>query len=287
MTYWQSLRGRLSLLFCVAVRDDPGSSAWPAPGACSNSNEVSTDVRDRWLPNTRLLGDLNNFTSDYRTAEADSLLLSTAAERANTLHEMQSLDQTVTARAARLRAHPPRRGRAALYRQFRATWTAYKASADQVAALSAAGRNAEAATLYRTRRAPPMAPRAICWEQLTEYNVMRAAQASERSVLAFRRARWLMSGGLAARRADAGHRRLRGPALGVAPAARSRPGDAPAGRKRHRGRDRPHRAHRRNRRDGTRDRGVPQQCDRAGAKPARAWRSRRRCWRKNWRTNTT
>ena len=195
MTYWQSLSGRLALLFCVLFATILAlglASAW----SLSNSNEVSTDVRDRWLPNTRLLGDLNNFTSDYRAAEADSLLLSTAAERANTLHELQSLDQTIQRAQREYERIRHDEEELALYRQFRATWTAYKASADQVAALSAAGRNAEAATLYRTASRTTYGAASDLLGELTEYNVMRAAQASERSALAFRRARWLMSGGL-------------------------------------------------------------------------------------------
>ena len=197
MRYWQTLGGRLSLLFfslfaTIALLGLAG--VW----SLSHSNEVSTDVRERWLPNTRLLGDLNNFTSDYRTAEADSLLVSTPAEHAETLHDMQTLDRAI-ARAQqgyeRIRHDGQEFG---LYRKFTAAWTAYKTSADRVTALSSAGRSAEAVTLYRTMSGTTYRAASDLLERLTDYNVMRAAQASEHSVQAFRRARWLMGGGLLA-----------------------------------------------------------------------------------------
>jgi hypothetical protein len=43
-------------------------------GRLTDFNRVSADVRDLWLPNTRFLGDLNNFTSDFRAAEGTNLL---------------------------------------------------------------------------------------------------------------------------------------------------------------------------------------------------------------------
>ena len=164
----------------------------------SNSNEVSTDVRDRWLPNTRLLGDLNNFTSDYRTAEADSLLAATPAELADSLHDVQVLDQAV-ARAQRDYERIPHGAEEAdLYRQFSSTWTAYKALADRVTALAASGHKAEAAEIYRSKSRTTYDAASDLLGRLTDYNVMRAAQASERSVRAYEHARWWMSGALSA-----------------------------------------------------------------------------------------
>ena len=197
MKYRHSLGGRLSLLFLLLFATIVVlglASAW----SLSNSNEVSTDVRDRWLPNTRLLGDLNNFTSDYRTAEADSLLVSTAAERAATLHELQTLDQAITHAQQGYERIRHDGQESDLYRKFSATWAAYKTSADQVTALSSAGRNAEAATLYRTISGTTYNAASDLLGRLTDYNVVQAAQASEHSVLAFRQARWLMIGGLLA-----------------------------------------------------------------------------------------
>jgi len=169
-------------------------SAW----SLGDSNEVSTDVRDRWLPNTRFLGDLNNFTSDYRTAEADSLLASTAAELAASAHDIQVLDQAVIRAQRGYEQIPHNKEDADLYRQFSATWAAYRILAGRVAALSSSGQHAEAATLYQTESRKTYNTASDLLGLLTDHNVAEAARASERSAQAFDQARWLMGGGLAA-----------------------------------------------------------------------------------------
>jgi two-component system, OmpR family, sensor kinase len=121
------------------------ASVW----SLSHSNEVATDVRDRWLPNVRLLGDLNNYTSDYRTAEANSLLAANSQELASSLQEFQLLDQTVQRAQRDYEKIRHGQAEAALYRDFSATWERYKAIAEQVIALSAAGRTADGAAIYR------------------------------------------------------------------------------------------------------------------------------------------
>lgn len=81
--YWKSLRGRMSILFLslfMTITLLGMVGVW----SLHTFNEASISVRDRWLPNTRLLGDLNDFTSDYRTAEADSQLARSAEELAST-----------------------------------------------------------------------------------------------------------------------------------------------------------------------------------------------------------
>src|SRR5579864_9481210 len=58
-------------------------------------NNVSADIADVWLPNTRVLGDLNNYTSDFRAAEGNDLLAD-AAERDPIEREMIDLDRVVS-----------------------------------------------------------------------------------------------------------------------------------------------------------------------------------------------
>jgi signal transduction histidine kinase len=194
--YIRSLRGRLSLLFAAIFATVVLlglASVW----SLSHSNEVSTDVRDRWLPNVRLLGDLNNYTSDYRTAEANSLLAANSQELASSLQEIRLLDQTV--QRAQHDYEQIRHGaeEAALYQDFSATWAKYKTIADQVTALSSAGRNAEAAAVYRTNSRATYDAASDLLGRLTEYNVELAARASERSAAAYDQARWLMAIALA------------------------------------------------------------------------------------------
>src|ERR1700683_2785406 len=61
----------------------------------SNFNLLSADVAEIWLPTTRALGDLNNFTSDFRAIEGSNLLSSDPAEAAETERQMVDLDRTI------------------------------------------------------------------------------------------------------------------------------------------------------------------------------------------------
>ena len=191
-----SIRRRLSLLFfavfaTVLVLGLAG--AW----SLSHSNEVSTDIRKRWLPNVRLLGDLNNFTSDYRTAEANSLLAAGAEDLASSLRDIQTLDQAVirAQREYETIRHGPEE--TALYREFASTWALYKTLADEVTGFRGRGATPEAAALYRARSATTYQAASDLLGRLTEYNVRLAAAASERSAAAYEQAKWLMGAALA------------------------------------------------------------------------------------------
>src|ERR1039458_2657606 len=61
----------------------------------SGFNRSSADVRDIWLPSTRFIGDLNNFTSDFRAAEGRYLLSSTSMESAASKKDIGDLGQAV------------------------------------------------------------------------------------------------------------------------------------------------------------------------------------------------
>jgi len=94
MTNPHSIRFRLSavfLLFFVLVIVLGLFSI----GRLSDFNRVSADIRDLWLPNTRILGDLNNHTSDFRAAEGTLLLSSTPSETAASRQDMRELDGLV------------------------------------------------------------------------------------------------------------------------------------------------------------------------------------------------
>jgi len=64
-------------------------------GRLSDFNRVSADVRDLWLPSTRFLGDLNNFTSDFRAAEGTNLLAASATDFEANEKELNGLDQSI------------------------------------------------------------------------------------------------------------------------------------------------------------------------------------------------
>ena len=74
----------------------------------SNFNRLSADVAEVWLPNTRALGDLNNFTSDFRAIEGSNLLSSDPFEIAATERQMAALDRSIAEAERELRADPAR-----------------------------------------------------------------------------------------------------------------------------------------------------------------------------------
>jgi signal transduction histidine kinase len=191
-----SLRGRLLLLFAAlfaTVLVLGLASVW----SLSHANEVATDVRKRWLPSVRLLGDLNNFTSDYRTAEADSLLAANAGELAASQRDIHTLDQAVARAQSEYETIRHGEEEAALYNEFAATWARYKTIADAVTALSAAGRGAEAASVYRGSSRTTYNTASDLLDRLTGANAALAARASARSAAAYEQARWVMGGALA------------------------------------------------------------------------------------------
>jgi two-component system OmpR family sensor kinase len=160
-------------------------------GRLGDFNRVSADIRDLWLPNTRLLGDLNNFTSDFRAAEGNYLLGSTATETAASQWDMEELDRLV---AQALTGYEQLRhdgADAALYAQFKARWTEYRGIVDKVTELARTDK-AAATALYMARSRTTYTAASDLLGQLTERNVASAHQASVRSQSAFEQARLLI-----------------------------------------------------------------------------------------------
>src|SRR6202161_1813524 len=91
-----SIRARLSLaflfLFLIVI-----ALGLESLGRLSYVNDASAQIRDRWLPNTRALGHLNNLTTDFPAAETAMLRADSANERAAALQQMVYLDRGIAA----------------------------------------------------------------------------------------------------------------------------------------------------------------------------------------------
>src|ERR1043166_7388071 len=159
----------------------------------SDSHRVSADIRDRWPPNTRLLGDLNNFTSDFRAAEGRYLLSQTPAELVATEKEMEQLDGLIgrAQRGYERINNAPADTR--LYDQFKARWSEYRGIVNQVVHLQPTDRHGEAVTLYSTTSQAAYDAASDTLGQLTERNVVAAREAGDRAESAYRQARWLIA----------------------------------------------------------------------------------------------
>jgi signal transduction histidine kinase len=152
----------------------------------SGFDKVSSDIVDLWLPNTRALGDLNNFTSDFRAAEGSSLLATRATDTAAIEREMGQLDVSIAESEARYERIRHDAAESALYARFKTDWSDYRRRVADVLALAHADRRAEAVATYMTTSRAAYDAASDTLGQLTDRNVANAQAASSRTTSAYR-----------------------------------------------------------------------------------------------------
>jgi two-component system OmpR family sensor kinase len=155
-------------------------------------NNVSADIADVWLPNTRVLGDLNNYTSDFRAAEGNNLLSPNATESDAIGREMVELDRAVSQAQGGYERIRHDADEQALYTQFRERWNDYRAVVNQMLELLRSGRKVEAVSAYRTTSQVAYNAASDALGQLTQHAVENAQQAAGRVAVAYQDARWLI-----------------------------------------------------------------------------------------------
>src|SRR6202007_1591947 len=64
-------------------------------GRLNDVNQMSADIRDRWLQTTRLLGDLTTLISDYRAEEGAHLLPQSGPDQEANEREIATLDSQI------------------------------------------------------------------------------------------------------------------------------------------------------------------------------------------------
>jgi two-component system, OmpR family, sensor kinase len=183
-----SIRARFAraFLFVIAVTIVVGSfGIW----RLSDYRSYSDDLRDVYFRSTEYIGDLNNYTSDFRADEGALLLADRAADTQMIRLDMVALDQRIGLawRSYRAIAHEPQGVEAETL--FWQRWTAYRAGVDQVLAEEAAGHHdlAKAFYLGASRRDYEAASDAL--GDLTSLNVRNAAMAARHADRAFRQTR--------------------------------------------------------------------------------------------------
>ena len=188
----RSITARLALVFLVLLLFVILLGGFSF-GSLSYFNAVSSQVRDRWLPSTGALGDLNNLTSDFRAAEAASLLAQSASELAGNERDMAQLDRGIAAASeayTRIRHDATEDG---LYVRFVADWSDYRDIVRNIQALSARGEHESAVALYNTTSKKAYDAASDTLGLLTDRNVASARQASLREDIAYSRSRWLIT----------------------------------------------------------------------------------------------
>jgi len=187
----QSIRFHLTavfLLFFLLVVVLGSFSIW----RLSNFSRLSADVAEVWLPNTRALGDLNNFTSDFRAIEGSNLLSTDPSELAATEKQMAELDRSIA--EAERSFERIRRDTAEndLYGLFKERWNEYRTLVNQIVALSRASRKTEALAIYAGASRAAYDAASDTLGRLTDQAVANAQAASGRLGVAYRQAFWLI-----------------------------------------------------------------------------------------------
>jgi two-component system OmpR family sensor kinase len=186
---WQprSIRLHLAavfLLFFALVAGLGAFSIW----RLANFNYLSADVGEIWLPTTRALGDLNNYTSDFRAFEGGILLTADPDEIVVTEKQMADLDRAIAAAERNFERIRHDAMQDELYDQFKARWNAYRNIVNQMLMLSRSGRHDEALQIYGSSSRLAYNAASDTLGQLTDQTVASAQAASDRLALAYRHA---------------------------------------------------------------------------------------------------
>src|ERR1700730_10306094 len=89
-------------------------------------NDASSQIRVRWLPSTRALGDLNNFTTDFPAAETAILRADSASDRAAIERQIADLDRGIAAAQSAYRQIRHDAAEDELYSRFVVRWSQYR-----------------------------------------------------------------------------------------------------------------------------------------------------------------
>ena len=184
----RSIRVRLSLvfLFLFLLVIVLGIEAL---GSLSCVNDAAAQIRVRWLPSTRALGDLNNLTTDFPAAEATLRRAGTASERATALQQMADLDRGIAAAQHAYRQIHHDAAEDELHAQFETKWNEYRTIAAGAEAWSGQGADHAASRLQEQYSKAAYGAASDLLGVLTDRTAASAREASEGSDRAYSRAR--------------------------------------------------------------------------------------------------
>jgi signal transduction histidine kinase len=183
-----SIRARLSLVFVflfvlVIVLGLESLSS------LSYVNDASAQIRMRWLPSTRVLGDLNNLTTDFPAAEAAMLRAERASERTVVERQMADLDRGVAAALSSYGQIPHDAAEGRLFTRFQSSWSEYRSIVARNGMLSSGSPDPVAVRFGQSTSKGAYDAASEALGQLTDRNVASAREASERSELTYGQAR--------------------------------------------------------------------------------------------------
>jgi two-component system, OmpR family, sensor kinase len=184
----RSIRVRLSLVFIflfllVIVL------GLEALGSLSYVNDASAQIRVRWLPSTRALGDLNNLTTDFPAAEGALARAAGASERATALQQMAELDRGIAAARLAYRQIHHDATEDEIYRRFETKWSEYRGIIARAEVRPAPDTGDAARLLHEQASRAAYDAASDLLGMLTDRNEAGAREASEGSDRAYSQAR--------------------------------------------------------------------------------------------------
>ena len=185
----QSIRFRATLIFSfifvVVIGIGAVGFAW-----ISDFNKESSDIRNRWLQNTRYLGDLANYTSDLRAAEGAYLLTQADSGLKTLQREVADLDSEISKAQRNYETILHDSWEIEHYRSFREHWSAYKRLSTPVFDATTSAQKADATGVYLSSSKRAFSAVSNLLEELTEHNNQGAKEASNRASDTIRAARF-------------------------------------------------------------------------------------------------
>src|SRR4051794_30741905 len=111
-------------------------------------DQVSSEVRNRWLDSIRLLGDMNDHVSDLRAAEAEVLLSRDADARERHSTELINLTSVASRAMDRYQEVPHDAEETLAFSRFAQRWTEHVEDAQRLTSLLRSGDNEAAASVF-------------------------------------------------------------------------------------------------------------------------------------------
>lgn len=152
-------------------------------------NDASAQIRVRWLPSTRALGDLNNLTTDFPAAETAMLRVGSASERATAAQQMTDLDRGIAAAQFAYRQIPHDATEDDLYTRFESRWREYRSIVARSRSVPSGTAGVASANDIVNESKSAYGAASGLLGTLTERNLASAREASKRSDLIYAQAR--------------------------------------------------------------------------------------------------
>jgi signal transduction histidine kinase len=178
MSHWRSLKSKTALLafFLLAVFLIIGILSIDM---LRNVENASTQIREHWLESTRIIGDLNNYTSDFRADESGSLLAINPAAINQHIQITNQLNEYINQSRKEYLQLQHDQNILALFEQFENHWIEYKKIAQAVMKLAHSGNKKQATEIYLSSSQSAYTKVSESLSELTNETVRKASDASE------------------------------------------------------------------------------------------------------------